>query len=219
MKLKYLFLIPILIIVIPVLTLFLIDGYIKLSTRSNIISKEEAYNIKADCVLVLGAGVIANSTPSPILKDRLNTSIDLYNNGLTKKILMSGDHRENDYNEVGVMKNYVTSNGVASVDIFLDHQGLSTYESIYRAKEKFGVKKMIIVTQTYHLYRALYIAKKLGIEAYGVTSSTDEKMISKETKKREFLARLKDFWITNTEIEEDSVGDKVDITGNGDSTN
>ena len=78
---------------------------------------------------------------------------------------------------------------------------------------------MIIVTQTYHLYRALYIAKKLGIEAYGVTSSTDEKMISKETKKREFLARLKDFWITNTEIEEDSVGDKVDITGNGDSTN
>ena len=83
---------------------------------------------------------------------------------------MSGDHGKADYDEVNIMKKFAIDKGVESEDIFMDHAGFSTYESIYRAKEIFGAKDIAIVTQKYHLYRALYIANKLGLEAYGVNS-------------------------------------------------
>ena len=98
----------------------------------------EVKNYNADCIMILGCGV-RNGEPSPMLKDRLDTGIELYKKGLAPKIIMSGDHGGEFYNEVGVMKLYAIINGVPSTDIFMDHAGFSTYESLYRAKEVFGV--------------------------------------------------------------------------------
>jgi vancomycin permeability regulator SanA len=132
---------------------------------------------------------------------------------------MSGDHGTPYYNEVKAMKNYVTMNNVAdSSDVFMDHAGFSTYESVYRAKEVFGAKKIVIVTNTYHLYRALYIADELGIEAYGV--GVDDCYSGKYTRSfRELLARDKDFIKCIFEPEPAFLGDKIDIHSDGDATN
>lgn len=128
--------------------------YIKDSTSNQIYSNLD----DADCILILGAGIRNNSDPSPMLKDRLEIGIQLYHEKKAPKIIMSGDHGNKNHDEVNIMKNYAIEKNVPSSDIFMDHAGFSTYESIYRAKEIFHVKKMIIVTQEYHLYRALYIA-------------------------------------------------------------
>ena len=124
----------------------------------------------ADCIIVLGCLVKSNGEPSDMLFDRLERGVEIYTLDGAPKILMSGDHGRAEYDEVGAMKEYAVSAGVPSEDVFLDHAGFSTYESMYRAKEIFGVQKAIIVTQGYHLYRALYIAESFGIEAYGVAS-------------------------------------------------
>jgi vancomycin permeability regulator SanA len=117
------------------------------------------------------------------------------------------------------MKQYAVDEGVNSENVFMDHAGFSTYESIYRAKEVFGVKKMIIVTQKYHLYRALYIAEQLGIEAYGVASDYHTYVGQSMRDLREVLARTKDFVITITKPEPTYLGDFIDIHGDGDITN
>lgn len=168
-------------------------------------------------ILVLGAGVWANSKLSPMLKDRVDQGIALYESGKGAKLLMSGDHSSPYYDEVSTMKRYAVDKGVASSDVFLDHSGFSTYESLLRARDIFGARKMIIVTQRYHLYRAVFIARALGIEAYGVPS--DARAYNGEVKRqiREFFARAKDFvqvWLPAPEFNE-----QVDLTGNGDETN
>ena len=145
-----------------------------------------------DCIIILGAGIWDNK-PSPMLEDRLLEGIKLYKNNVSDKIIMSGDHGREEYDEVNTMKNYAIENGVLSEDIFMDHAGFSTYESIYRAKEIFKAKKIVIVTQKYHLYRALYIANKLGIEAYGVGSDPRQYVGATYREIREILARDKDF--------------------------
>lgn len=153
------------IIIIIILIVLGINLFVIASTKENIITEDEAKQIKdIDCIIILGAGVRGNK-PSPMLEDRLLQGIELYKKGVAKKIIMSGDHGSKDYDEVNVMKNFAIEHGVPSEDIFMDHAGFSSYESIYRAKEIFGVEKAIIVTQKYHLYRSLYIAQKFGIEA------------------------------------------------------
>ena len=132
---------------------------------------------------------------------------------------MSGDHGKTDYNEVETMKQYAIDEGIDSENIFMDHAGFSTYESIYRAKEVFGVKKMVIITQEYHLYRALYIAEKLGIEAYGVASDYHIYAGQFMRDLREILARAKDFVTTIVKPEPTYLGDFIDIHGDGDITN
>ncbi len=168
-------------------------------------------------ILVLGAGVWANSKLSPMLQDRVDQGIALYESGKGAKLLMSGDHSSPYYDEVSTMKRYAVDKGVASSDVFLDHSGFSTYESLLRARDIFGARKMIIVTQRYHLYRAVFIARALGIEAYGVPS--DARAYNGEVKRqiREFFARAKDFvqvWLPAPEFNE-----QVDLTGDGDETN
>ena len=136
-----------------------------------LLSAAQAAELKGvDCILVLGCQVLDDGTPSLMLRDRLDTAIALYEAGAAPKLLMSGDHSREDYDEVGAMKRYAMAAGVPSEDIFLDHAGFSTYESIYRAKALFGAEKILIVTQEYHLYRAVYIAQKLGLEAWGERS-------------------------------------------------
>ena len=196
-----------------------INCYVKISVKNRIISIEEAKKIDdVDAILILGAGVWGDS-PSPLLRDRLITGIEAYNNNISDNIIMSGDHGKKEYDEVNIMKEYAIDNGVPSEDIFMDHAGFSTYDSIYRVKNIFNAKKIIIVTQEYHLYRALYIAKKLGIEAYGIKAVP--RRYSGDTKReiREIFARDKDFFKCIFKPKSTYLGEEISLDGSGDITN
>ena len=147
------------------------------------------------------------------------TCVNLYKLGASKDIIMSGDHGSNDYNEVETMKKYAIASGVPSNAIYMDHAGFSTYDSLYRARNIFGVNKIIIVSQKYHLYRAIYLAKSLGMEAYGVPA--DLRSYSGQSKReiREILARNKDFILAKTKPQSKYLGDAIILNENGDVTN
>ena len=197
-----------------------INIFVMATTASKILDVDEASEKKdVDCIIVLGAGVRADGTPSKMLKDRLDKTIELYNSGVSETIIVSGDHRTKDYDEVNTMKNYLIDAGIPSECIFMDHGGLSTYDSMYRAKNIFSVKKAIIVTQKYHMYRAIYVAKSFGIDAYGV--SAKEISYSGQTKRsiRELLARIKDVGYCITKPEAVVTGDKISLEESGDITN
>ena len=117
------------------------------------------------------------------------------------------------------MKNFAIDKGVPSESIFMDHAGFSSYESIYRAKEIFGAKKIVIVTQKYHLYRALYIANQLGIEAYGVGADPRQYVGATYRELREILARNKDFIKCIFKPEPTYLGDTIPVSGDGNDTN
>lgn len=203
-----------------VIYLFSINAYVKNSTKDMIISSEDATELSdVSCIIVLGCQVYEDGTPSGILNDRLKRAVELYKMGAAPKIIMSGDHGQIEYDEVNAMKQVAIDAGVPSEDIFMDHAGFSTYETMYRAKEIFGADKVIIVTQEYHLYRALYIAQRLGIEAFGVSS--DYTTYSGQTKReiREILARNKDFYTSIFKPEPTYLGEAIPVSGNGDVTN
>ena len=189
-----------------------------LGCRQRLAQVEDTFS-DIDCILVLGCQVKADGVPSHMLEDRLQYGINLYLQGAAPKLLMSGDHGREHYNEVGAMKQFAMDAGVPSQDIFMDHAGFSTYESIYRAKEIFGAKRIVIVTQEYHLYRALYIADALGIEAWGVPS--DPRAYSGQFSRdcREVLARVKDFGTSLFQPNPTYLGETIPIFGNGDLTN
>lgn len=196
-----------------------VNEYILLSTESTIISNiQDLTDKQIDCILVLGAGV-EQDKPSLMLEDRLKKSIELYNNNISDKILMSGDHGREDYDEVNVMKSYVLKEGIPSKSVFMDHAGFSTYESIYRAKAIFSAKKIVIVSQKYHLPRALYIAKSLGLEAYGVAAEEIEYSNQNLREIREFLARNKDFIMSILKPIPKYLGKTIPVYGDGDLTN
>ena len=196
-----------------------INSYVKISTRKQILNEKEYPKIAdVDCIVVLGAA-IGGDKPSPMLEDRLLEGINLYKKNVSNKILMSGDHGRKGYDEVSIMKKFAIEKGVPSEDIFMDHAGFSTYESIYRAKEIFQAKKIIIVTQEYHLHRALYIANRLGIEAYGVGSDPRQYVGATAREIREILARNKDFVKSMFKLKPTYLGEKIPINGNGDITN
>ncbi len=171
-----------------------------------------------DCVLVLGCGVWGEK-PSHMLEDRLMVGIELCKNGASKKLLMSGDHGRDEYDEVNVMKKFATDRGLASEDVFMDHAGFSTYESMYRARDIFKAKKVLIVTQEYHLYRAIYDARKLGLDAHGVTSDLRDYGGQDFRDIREFLARAKDFVYTIVQPEPTYLGEAIPVWGDGNATN
>ena len=215
-KLLIILLSIILMIIIAVVT---INIYVKSTTRKQIITNNDFSNFNdIDCIIVLGAGIWGEK-PSPMLEDRLLEAVKLYKNNVTSKIIMSGDHGTKDYDEVNVMKEFAIEQGVPSENIFMDHAGFSTYESLYRAKEIFEAKKVIIVTQKYHLYRALYIANKLGIEAYGVGADPRKYVGATYREFREILARNKDFVKCIFKPEPKYLGDSIPVSGNGDITN
>lgn len=196
-----------------------INFYVVNKTKSKIVTEKQAKELEnVDCILVLGAGIWGDK-PSPMLEDRLLQGITLYNNQTSSKIIMSGDHGKEEYDEVNVMKDFAIEKGVKSEDIFMDHAGFSTYDSIYRAKEIFKAQKIIIVTQKYHLHRALYVAEKLGIEAYGVASDPREYRGQVVRELREVLARDKDFFKCIIKPEPTYLGDTIPVSGNGDATN
>lgn len=203
--------------IICTVAVFGIDFFVKKSTEKYILTPENAGN-GYDCILVLGCGVYG-STPSHMLEDRLLQGIELYKNSASGKMLMSGDHGRKNYDEVNVMKDFATERGVASEDVFMDHAGFSTYESMYRAKEIFKAEKILIVTQNYHLYRAIYDARALGLDAYGVAS--DPRSYSGQLYRdiREILARNKDFVYSIIKPEPTYLGEAIPVQGNGNQTN
>lgn len=198
-----------------------VNAYMVNSTEDRILSAEDSAQLQdVDCILVLGAGV-HGTTLSHMLEDRVLTGIKLYELGSAPKLLMSGDHGQDDYDEVNAMKDYAKDKGVPSEDIFMDHAGFSTYESIYRARDIFQAKKIIIISQKYHLHRALFIADYLGLEAYGVDSqlrpyAADTNIYNTI---REFLARNKEFIYVRLNPVPTFLGEAIPISGNGDSTN
>ena len=205
-------------ILIFIFLIVMINLYMIIITQKKIVKINDIANDTYDCILVLGAG-IRNNSPSPMLEDRLLTAIELYNKGVAPKILVSGDHEYSDYDEVNVMKNYLKENGIPSEDIFMDHAGLSSYDSIYRAQKIFKANKVIIVTQKYHLYRSLYIAKIIDLNAYGISATKREYINQTKRDIREIAARIKDFFKCLIKPDPTYLGEVIPIKGNGDRTN
>lgn len=188
-------------------------------SKGSIVSADEASISSADAIVVLGASVFADGTPSGILQDRLDDGIALYFAGVAPKLIMSGDNGTESYNEVRVMKQYAIAQGVPSEDIFCDHAGFSTYESMYRAKYVFGCQRIVVTTQTYHLYRALWSAKSLGMQATGVPSDYHEYQKQLQYDIREVPARTKDFFKALFRVPSTYVGDAISLDQDGDVTN
>ena len=218
-KLKKLILILLILGISMSIIVFAINYHVKETTRNQILKNGEYTELKdIDCILVLGAGVWGDK-PSPMLEDRLLEGIKLYEEGVSPKIMMTGDNGTNGYDEVNVMKNYAKEKGVPSEDIFMDHAGFSTYESVYRAKAIFEVERVVIVTQEYHLHRALYIANQLGLEAYGVPSDPRQYVGALYREVREILARNKDFVQSIFKPKPTYLGEVIPIFGDGNLTN
>ncbi len=166
--------------------------------------------------LVLGAMVWEDGELSHILLDRVNTGIELYKQKKVNKLLFSGDHGRKKYDEVNAMKKYAISKGVSVEDIFLDHAGFRTYDSIYRAKNIFNIKSMIIVTQSFHLNRAVYTAREVGVSAIGFPSDKRIYIHHYVNHIREFLARVNAYLDLHLLTKKPKIlGPKIDITGSG----
>lgn len=172
-----------------------------------------------DCILVLGCGVKDDGTPSDMLMDRILTGVELYEQGVAPVIIMSGDHGKKDYDEVNTMKNHAVKLGVPADKIFLDHAGFSTYESMYRAKAIFGVKSAAIVTQEYHLFRAMHDAETFGIYSAGVPADKHRYYGQTTRDIREIIARNKDFLFCLFKPKPTYLGDSIPLSLDGNVTN
>ncbi len=173
-----------------------INVYMVWGTRGRILKKDQWANFKADGVVVLGCSVRANGKASPMLSDRMQTAVSFYKEASVSKMLVSGDNQNEDYNEVAVMKSLAVADGVEADEVYMDHTGLNTYDTIVHSREFFGDgATIVIVTQSYHLYRAIYLARQLGLNAYGVSADVDGVYAGQLHRElREIAARLKDFW-------------------------
>lgn len=194
--------------------IILIDFNVDHSYQKYIFTPDKASD--TEVIIILGAFVKDDGTLSDMLKDRTIVGIDLYKRKKAPKILLSGDHGRPSYDEVNNMRLYVEKNNIPKEDIFMDHAGFSTYESMYRAKEIFNIKKATIVTQEYHLLRALYTARGLGIEAYGVSSNLQAYRGMPMYRTRDIIARFKTFLEINvTRPKPTFLGEKIPISGDG----
>ena len=215
---KLLRMLVIILICVSLVTLSL-NFYVLSASAPDIFSLEENPAGAYDAILILGCSVHANGNPSAMLKDRLERGISLYQAGVSSKIIVSGDHGSANYDEVNAMKNYCINQGVPSEDIFMDHAGFSTYESLYRARDIFECRNIIIVSQKYHLYRAVYIAHALGLDAVGAQSDYRAYRGQAYREVREILARDKDFFFAIFKPVPTFLGESIPVSGNGDVTN
>jgi SanA protein len=197
---------------IAILSVLVLHVYIIQSSKkftSNSVSKVPyAYT-----ALVLGAHVSKSGVPSGFLKDRLDMALELYKKKKVKKLLLSGDHGTVIYDEVNNMRDYLLERGVPTEDIFLDHAGFDTYNSVVRAENIFEVHDMLIVTQRFHLPRALYIARNKNIKAYGIVADKSNYGSLKYLKFRETIAGIKAFFEVMINKEPRFMGEKIPITG------
>lgn len=202
--------------ILAIISAFIINSYVKSSASDHIYTADALpEGAQYDCILVLGCGVQPNGVPTAMLEDRLKRGIALYKAGVAPKILMSGDHGQVSYDEVNTMRNYALDQGIPPEDIFMDHAGFSTYESMYRARDIFCAKKILIVTQKYHLYRAVYIANSLGLDASGIDSDYRQYIGQNYRDIRELAARYKDFFTCLFQPEPTFLGESIPVSGSG----
>lgn len=182
------------------LFVMMIQGYVKsmattagvasYETMDTLLAEEEPY----DAVIILGARVYSDTTVSAVLRDRLLTGYEVYNRGYASKIIVSGDHGQEGYDEVVAMKTFLMELGVPREDIFMDHAGFNTYDSMYRARDIFQVERAVVVTQEFHIFRSVYLGSQLGMEVVGITSDLDNYAGRVYNEVRETLARTKAVW-------------------------
>ena len=164
--------------------------YISSTSSSRIFNNLESVPV-THTVIILGASVHADGKLSPILQDRVDTGLKLYTSGKAKRFLLSGDNRREDYDEVNSMRNYLLERNVPENHIFIDPAGIDTYDSMYRSREIFEVPSAIVVTQQFHLPRAIFIAKNLGLNYIGYPADSRQYKTEGSLKRREKLANLK----------------------------
>jgi SanA protein len=170
---------------------------------------------QAQAVLILGALVYPDGRLSDILLDRTITALEAYQAGRAEKILISGDHGRRGYDEVGAVRDYLLEQGVPPEDIFTDHAGFDTRDSLYRAREIFQADSLIIVTQNFHLPRALFLADDVGIQACGLSADRHIYATARLNAIREPLAIVKAYWEALWNTKPTYLGDPIPITGNG----
>lgn len=191
-----------------------IAGFVAIQLYINSFNRYTPDLPKVDAILVLGAYVNPQGQPSVALKARLDNAYDLYQRGIAPKLLLSGDHGKPDYDEVKGMMNYMLERGVPREDIFLDHAGFDTYDSMYRARDVFCVKTMVVSTQEFHMPRSLYIAARLGLTAYGYPAS--DSPLRNSVHIREVFAKVKAFFdVEILKSKPKYLGDQIPIWGNG----
>lgn len=183
------------------------------SMKKNIVALDSSPS--AYVVIVPGASVLRNGTPSDILKDRLLTAYELYESGKAEKFLLSGDHGGAGYDEVNVMRRYLQNLGVPAEDLFLDHAGFDTYDTMYRARYVFGVTDALVATQSFHLPRALFIGQNLGMTVHGVPSERQGYAKDEEFAFRERFANVKAWFDVLRQAQPKFGGSTYDITGDG----
>ncbi|NLG37049.1 MAG: DUF218 domain-containing protein [Clostridiales bacterium] len=173
---------------------------------------------QADAIIVPGA-LVWGDTPSHVLRDRLDTALELYEAGVSDRILVSGDHGRTGYDEVNVMRGYLMDRGVPEEHIFMDHAGFDTWNTMIRARDIFCVERCVIATNKYHLFRAVYLARRLGIKAWGVYCQGYIPAQIVYYQIREAAARCKDFLLAEI-LRPDPVygGESIPISGDGRAT-
>lgn len=202
-------------LVIAVVLMLVPDLIMSSSTRSHIVvSPGDAPQAKV--AIVLGARVYSDGTPSPMLADRLATGVELYKLGKVQKLLLSGDHGTTTYDEVNAMLRYCLERGIPDADIFTDHAGFDTYDTMYRARDVFKVTDALVVTQRFHLPRAVYIARTLGLQATGVVADIQPYTGEWRFALREWPARVKAFFQLHvTKPQPRFLGPVLPIDGDG----
>lgn len=195
-----------------VLLVIILQFHINRSSRDVIF--EDASKLEPAYVgLVLGASVRPDKSLSPILQDRVDSALELYEKGIIKRFLLSGDHGQKDYDEVNAMRTYLKNKGVTDSVIFMDHAGFDTYDSMFRAREVFKVEKAIVITQKFHLPRAIYVGRKMGLELQGYVADHREYPGNAHFTRREWLANIKAWVELNIEKSPTYSGDAIPITG------
>lgn len=195
-KIKTFVIIALCVFIVGISAFAAINIYIVSYAKPYIISEEDARSLNKDCVIALGAQVYSDGTPCHQLYDRVQIASEIFLEKAGKKLLLSGDSQKPEkYDEISAMKKVAADFGVSEADMLGDPLGLNTYSSMERLKDVFGCSSAVIVTQEYHIYRSVYIARKMGIEAYGVCSNPREYATIVYNEARESLARIKAFYM------------------------
>ena len=189
-----------------------INLYIVGSTRGDIHTSLDSVPTQ-QTGLLLGALVHSDGSLSTAVQDRVDTTVELYRDGKISKILVSGDHGQVNYDEVNTIRKHLMAKGVKEEDIFLDHAGFDTYDSVYRARDVFQVKSIVIISQAFHLPRAVFVAKALDVDAVGYVADKQDYPQRKRNTVREWLARIKSWKDVVVEPQPTYLGETIPITG------
>lgn len=241
-KSRKIMLIILMVVVFIIASILSVSQHIKTLEKANIIGRyqegadkasdtlyKKATDFGAEAIIVPGAAILSDKTPSPALRARLDVAVDLYDKKVAKKLLLTGDgdNSQDYYDEISSMLAYIKGKGIPDEDIFCDHKGYSTFESMVRAKQVFGIDRAIVVSQTFHLPRAVYIGQKMDMKTRGIGSDQlgpkDKNKGNFNNEKtriilREIMARNKDFFILKFKKIPKFGDDRINIDGDGTKT-